>query len=419
MDRSIEVDAQIGHLAAQLSDELGPLTQSVTERLASEIDQLGGDPRLIGLLGASVEGNIDTVMHVLQHGIDISSVEAPAAAVEYAKRLAQHGVAVEALIRAYRLGQDSVLRRAFELLSFGDEELTAAVSQRFVSLTFAYIDRVSQQVVAVYEEERERWLQNRDAVRTTHIRRLLEEDGTDIAATEKALGYRLSGRRHIGVVLWFAEDDGCESPVSVLEHTVLEIAKRLGCITRPLFVPCDATSGWAWLPVSHEDPVMDPTLVQSVIQEGKASLRAALGRPAVGLDGFRASHRQAVQAQSVSVIAGSHTARSVVAFEDVGPIALMCHDLTATRAWVLDTLGGLAIDDAQHARMRETLRVFLSEGGSYAAAAGKLTLHKNSIQYRVRKAEESLGHPVREKRLHVELALNVCHWLGSVVLRSR
>ena len=44
-----------------------------------------------------------------------------------------------------------------------------------------------------------------------------------------------------------------------------------------------------------------------------------------------------------------------------------------------------------HARLRDTLLVFLQTGGSYKATAEQLTLHKNTIQYRIRKAEESLG----------------------------
>jgi DNA-binding PucR family transcriptional regulator len=43
-------------------------------------------------------------------------------------------------------------------------------------------------------------------------------------------------------------------------------------------------------------------------------------------------------------------------------------------------------------------------------------LHKNTVQYRIRKAEESLGRPVGENRHDVELALQASHWLGSSVL---
>jgi hypothetical protein len=84
---------------------------------------------------------------------------------------------------------------------------------------------------------------------------------------------------------------------------------------------------------------------------------------------------------------------------------------------VLSTLGGLATDDEHHARLRDTLLAFLQAGGSYKATAERLTLHKNTVQYRIRKAEESLGRPVGEHQHDVELALRASHWLGSSVLQ--
>jgi DNA-binding PucR family transcriptional regulator len=78
---------------------------------------------------------------------------------------------------------------------------------------------------------------------------------------------------------------------------------------------------------------------------------------------------------------------------------------------------GAADDDDHNARLRDTLRVFLQEKGSYKATAERLILHKNSVQYRVRKAAEALGHPIDEHRLQVELALLASQWLGATVLR--
>jgi hypothetical protein len=46
------------------------------------------------------------------------------------------------------------------------------------------------------------------------------------------------------------------------------------------------------------------------------------------------------------------------------------------RAWVLGTLAALASDDELHARLRETLLVFLRTGGSYKTTAEQLMLHK-------------------------------------------
>ena len=98
-------------------------------------------------------------------------------------------------------------------------------------------------------------------------------------------------------------------------------------------------------------------------------------------------------------------------------MAMMLGSPDLLRAWVLATLGGLAADDEHHARLRDTLLTFLQTGGSYKTTAERLTLHKNTVQYRIRKAEESLGRPVGKNAHDVELALRASHWLGSSVLQ--
>jgi DNA-binding PucR family transcriptional regulator len=156
---------------------------------------------------------------------------------------------------------------------------------------------------------------------------------------------------------------------------------------------------------------------QAVIGESDRTVSVALGEPASGVEGFRRTHRQALSAQSVAVTAGpAHV--QVTYFTDVAPVAMMCSDIESAREWVGETLGPLAIDSDRHERLRETARVFLQTGGSYTATADQLFLHRNTAQYRVQKAEELRGRPLREGRLDVELALLACHWLGSVVLQT-
>jgi DNA-binding PucR family transcriptional regulator len=122
-----------------------------------------------------------------------------------------------------------------------------------------------------------------------------------------------------------------------------------------------------------------------------------------------------LRAQDVANLA--RPGSQVTTFAETGPVALMLADLQATRGWVWEVLGNLAEDDGQADRLRETLEVFLATGGSYVAAAERLTLHKNTIQYRVRKAEEAVGHSIEGHRSDVEMALRICRKLGSPVLR--
>jgi len=106
-----------------------------------------------------------------------------------------------------------------------------------------------------------------------------------------------------------------------------------------------------------------------------------------------------------------------VTFSEVAPVAMMLGSTELLRAWVSKTLGDLAADDEHHARLRDTLLLFLRVGRSYKTTAEQLMLHKNTVQYRIRKAEESLGRPVGERQHDVELALRASHWLGSSVLQ--
>lgn len=108
----------------------------------------------------------------------------------------------------------------------------------------------------------------------------------------------------------------------------------------------------------------------------------------------------------------------MIRFADIAPIAALSDDLDFTRGWVCATLGALAAPDAAHERLRETARLFLHHGGSYTATADVLHLHKNTVQYRVQKAEELLGRPLRDGRIELELALLASHWMGGAVLSN-
>lgn len=236
----------------------------------------------------------------------------------------------------------------------------------------------------------------------------------DLDSSEAILGYRLR-QHHVGVVCWVDEAAAGGGALARLDHATAEVARQAECEGRPIFLPQDESSAWAWLPFGARTARTDPAT--AVNGTADAGIRFAFGAVGSGLPGFRRTHRQALGAQAVALAAG-RAVRPATSFEDVAPLALMSDSIELIRAWVVEILGGLADDDEPTARLRETLRVFLQENGSFKTTAERLTLHKNTVQYRVRKAEEGLGYPVEEKRLHVELALLASHWLGAAVLRQ-
>ncbi len=408
------VTGLIAEVAAAVTRQSAAVCQDINETILREIPELGDDKPVLALHASHVQSNVETCLQILQHQIDLAAVQAPAAAMEYARRLAQRGTPLTALLRAYRVGHarfsDWVLKELARQTS--DAELITATTLSMSRIVAGYVDQTSEEMVAAYGQERENWLRNRSAVRAARIRDLLSGERIDISAAEAALGYRLR-QYHVGLVCWVGDAAGAADEISRLERAVSHVAAKAACSGDHVFLPRDESSAWAWLPLGIRD-TFDATAASTA--DVDADIHFAFGDAARGTAGFRLTHAQAIAAQAVALAGGSPAPRAV-SFGEVAPVAMMLAAKDLLRPWVSGTLADLATDDEHHARLRDTLLVFLQSGGSYKATAERLVLHKNTVQYRIRKAEESLGRPAGDRRHDVELALLASHWLGSAVLR--
>ena len=418
-------EAAVAESVALIIDRIGErapdVIGSIQRYLAAEVVELRRDPALLELLGASVAGNVETVFDALRYHISIERVEPPTAALEYARRVAQHGIPVNALVRAYRLGQQQVLAHVLEEIRRAGLEPEAALNtyEAISIVAFRYIDWISQQVTDAYETERERWVENRNSVRALRVRELLDSaaGSVDIDAAIAAIRYPLR-RTHLAMILWTSADDAPGRELLRLERFVRDLADSMTLRDGALFVAADQVSGWGWLPLgtaATADPVEH---IRRFAADSVDPPHLAMGTAQSGLEGFRRSHRQAQKARRVAV-AGAQNRRVTAAGDPgVAAAALLTEDLVETREWVCETLGPLASDTANDARLRETMRVFFGEGSSYKGAAERLNLHHNSVKYRVDRAVERRGRRIGDDRIDVEIALLVCHHLGSAVLMA-
>jgi len=418
-------EAAVAESVALIIDRIGErapdVIGSIQRYLAAEVVELRGDPALLELLRASVAGNVETVFDALRYHISIERVEPPTAALEYARRVAQHGIPVNALVRAYRLGQQQVLAHVLEEIRRAGLEPEAALNtyEAISIVAFRYIDWISQQVTDAYETERERWVENRNSVRALRVRELLDSaaGSVDIDAAIAAIRYPLR-RTHLAMILWTSAADAPGRELLRLERFVRDLADSMTLRDGALFVAADQVSGWGWLPLgtaATADPVEH---IRRFAADSVDAPHLAMGTAQSGLEGFRRSHRQAQKARRVAV-AGAQNRRVTAAGDPgVAAAALLTEDLAETREWVCETLGPLASDTDNDARLRETMRVFFGEGSSYKGAAERLNLHHNSVKYRVDRAVERRGRRIGDDRIDVEIALLVCHHLGSAVLMA-
>ena len=422
LDSEVEVTSYVAEVASRLNGRVVALSSALGQSLEDQIPELRGDAALVELLGTSVEGNVDTVLHALRYDIAVERVEAPTAALEYARRLAQRGVPVNALVRAYRLGQRQINEVVFAELRVMDipEAMRVEVIEAITGTLFEYIDWMSQQVVAVYEDERERWLENQNSLRGLRVREVLTANKTiDVDAAITSIRYPLRWH-HLALVMWYPDPGAEGDELARLQKFLRELGEAAGAAGNPLFVAADRSCGWGWLP--YRGLVADAVVkVRQFTLARPNSPSVAIGTMAGGVDGFRRSHREAEEARGVAIVSArpNSSTPTVIAASDPGlsVVARLGGDVADTRDWVASVLGDLALDNENDARLRETLRVFLSCGSSYKTAAEELSLHFNSVKYRVGRAVARRGREITSDRLDVELALLACHWYGAAVLQ--
>jgi DNA-binding PucR family transcriptional regulator len=333
----------------------------------------------------------------------------PAAAAEYARRFAQRDLSLEALLRAYRLGEHRVVQWALRYLGELDLDADAviATTQQLAMVVNSYIDQVIERLIDIYESERRSWDRRSDTARAAQLRAVLATDTLDVRAAEEMLGVTLRGW-HLASVAWVdARVPDAERDLRAVARLLHEASDR-----EPLTMLADDHTLWAWVSTTGR-----PAPDLAGLARGLADfprLRLALGAPATGLPGFRSSHRQALRARTVAETGREPT--QLVDFGRVAIAALLAGNPGDLRVWVQLTLGELARDDEAMARLRDTVRVFLQCGASYTDAAARLHLHKNTVHYRIRKAEEALPAPLADIRLDVEVALLACDQLGRRVI---
>jgi DNA-binding PucR family transcriptional regulator len=416
-----DVDRCVAELAARLVDRVPDAVSLIESSVREEIPEMIPETRdeaQIALLDDAIQGNVETILYALRHNISVEDVQAPTAAIEHTRRLAQQGVPLTALIRGYRLGQRRLTHLVFGELHSIDiaPESRIGVVEAVTEMLFAYVDWMSQQIIAIYEEERERWLESNNSLRALRVREVLAGGKhVDVDWATSAIRHPLHWH-HVGLVLWYPVASPEADDLNRLLRFVRGLGTGVQASAAPLFVATDRASGWAWLSFQSA-PVDVVDAVKRFALQRTDSPNVTIGSPGVGIDGFRRSHHQAAAARALALAYGD-TQAIVLADSDPGlaAAALLGCNLEQARDWVGEVLGRLASPTDNDALLRETLRVFLGCGSSYKLAAEELVVHFNTVKYRVGRALARRGRRIASDRLDVELALLLCRWYGSAVL---
>ncbi|MFB7720027.1 PucR family transcriptional regulator [Nocardia sp. NPDC056100] len=226
-----------------------------------------------------------------------------------------------------------------------------------------------------------------DATATRHaaITGLLEEGPAERGLVEAQLGYSLSGP-HTAAIIW---REGTRDTADF--RTVVEVIARG---SHPLTVSADPSALWMWLPVELSPEATEPLRAELSRFPG---LRVGIGRAGRDLDGFRASHRDALATRQVLARLGS--SRPVTHFRDVQLVSLLATDLARASSFLRDTLGALLDADVE---IQRTVDTYIAEHFNTSRTAARLYTHRNTVVRRLARADELLPRPL--SRNHVEVA---------------
>lgn len=407
----VQIAALVALAADRLHDRLDELVESLTTTIKSAEAHLG-DPELDAMLRASVEANVSTIIQMLRLDIPLEHLQSIAAATEYAIRLAQRDVPEAALRRAYHIGSDDLLGYVFEEVQAidcdGDTRLR--ILHHIAGWMHKYVDWISRDILSAYNTERQRWLEQTASTTASLVRGLLGGVHTDHREFAELTGYELE-QFHIGGLLWIENANPAVDHVRSLEDLARAMGSTVSVHSRSLVTPVDRNTAWVWFGHSTELRVDTTTLGQTLRTVPGA--RLALGAQSHGVDGFRTTLEQAGAVRPIVNAAGPGVEALAYSDRNVAVAAMLAKDPRALASWLTATLGPLAGEGDSLKSLRETLRQFLANGSNYQLTAQEETLHRNTVKYRVKRAESVRGRPIHEDRLELELALEVFHLLGD------
>lgn len=404
-----------GHVAdavRNLLPQREELAAAIVTDILREIPVFRGDARLISVVTASASENVAAVMHAIAHGTKVESVDAPTAALEHARFFAQNEVSVTDLVRCYRLGQARFLEGAFESLTTMGLDPGASALE-LVHLVSVYVDRVSEQVVQAFQDERDLRVGSKAALLHHWVNQLMTEDAPDVTQAEAALRYRLTGW-HIAVEAWLDESESNGGPAAPGFERLANLLRRVATLKgASLALQSDAFQCRIWLEVGESFEFDLEALTATLASEG-LPVRLAIGDRRRGVAGFRSTALSARRVKSLATSAGTDAPR-VLAYSQVAPVALLVDDDTEVLNFITNHLGGLALPDSRNAGLRETLLVYLECNRSYHQAASRLHVHRNTVHYRVQQAIDVLGIELGSDTLSLQLALTICRWRGQIL----
>lgn len=391
------------------------LAEMAVNRVQAEMPVLFPDPQSFRENVVSTAASIRQLADVIDVANDPRGVELPAPTAAIARAGVQRQIPLASLMRFYRVTHELLWEWMWDRITAAaaDQGEQGTALRLASSWMFGYVDAALNRAEQAYEAERETWLRNTAAARTDAIDDILAQRERDHQRASKRMRYDVN-RHHVGVVAWVDAVPENGDTQSLLSEALTMLGHAMGGETT-LIHPAGSLVAFGWFSRQSAFGATDFETNPAVARKLPDGVRAGIGEAGPGLKGFRSSHLQASNARRVASLAGPR-ASSITRYRDVAVAALASCDAEQAASFVHRVLGRLAADDEATYRVAMTLSVYLQENRSRSRAAKRLTVHPNTISYRVDQAQAILGRSIDVDSLDLALALLLLPMLGGLAV---
>ncbi|HVK20583.1 MAG TPA: helix-turn-helix domain-containing protein [Actinokineospora sp.] len=378
--------------AAGVEAEVTRFVERIDAVILAQLPELAADPRLVEALHASTRAHWKVFLGLVER--ERREVVVPPQAIDLAMTIARRGMDIGVLLKVYRAAGRAVWTFLSELVVGLDDDGPAGIDVLMYLWDRAsgWIEESTDRLITIFHDERERVMQGAMARRAQTIQAILAGERSDVDTAATDLGHPLAPYQ-TAFVLWVAEADSDATAVEAMHRVAVALADQLGD-ARPLILSVGSRDLWAWVPTPRA-PALGP------LSHVDQTIHVCVGTPGRGIAGFRQGHHDARRAQRLAIAADFPP--RLTRYSDVELVSLISADPDAARDLVTRELGPLTAP--AHDVLRETLLLYLESGGSVDRTALALTVHKNTVRYRLHQVESIIGRPLTERRTHLELAL--------------
>jgi PucR C-terminal helix-turn-helix domain/GGDEF-like domain len=381
-------------LASALLDQLELDAEAIARRMASaareEVDEYASvaDPAFAGEVLAHAAEHVNAFVRAARRGRPPEGEELDFVRTRGAQR-ARELMPLDALLEAYLIGQRTVWEAIVEAAGETPEGMRAG--RELTGLTFAYTHAINVAVADAYMRESMALASEAERGRRDLLDRLLSgrAPGADEARRAEALGLRPEADH--AVVVAAADGPDTEKVAGLVVRTLTRVDPG-----RPFVV------------ARHEEVV---AVLPVYVRRGPAELRAALDRAATTLD---RTHQVRLRAGVSSVCSGlselgrgygeaSRALRqvgdgaAVVALQDLSLLDYLASEADETARRLVPAGARRLAEEDRHGAgtLAATLRAYADCDMNVMRAAERLTVHPNTVHYRLRRVAEVSGRDPR------------------------